>query len=401
MNRAGSLAALVIPGALALGLAQAGQAPAVQFVFTSDAHYGIARPEFRGAAQVDARIVNAALVRSINAVTSATFPDDGGMRAGERVGNIDFVVEGGDIANRAERSESGQIQDAAASWAQFRADYVDGLTVTDWSGRRSPLYVVPGNHEASNAVGFYAPMVPATDKTALTEVFNLMMRPATPRTAAAYDYANDKVLTSRDVGGIRFLFLTVWPDSQNRAWMEANLAQVAAATPVALFVHDQPDGEAKHFINPNGAHDINARDRFENLLADTFADGPVSTTPALIERRALEGFLRAHPNVAAYFHGNANWHQAYDWTGPDGTVGVHAFRVDSPMKGAKSSRDERRLSFQVVTIDPSSKKMTVRECLWNADPAHPADTWGESTTVSLQPERDAAVSELSPSPASR
>jgi hypothetical protein len=42
---------------------------------------------------------------------------------------------------------------------------------------------------------------------------------------------------------------------------------------VFLFTHDEPDVEAKHLINPNGRHDVNATDQFENLLADTFADG--------------------------------------------------------------------------------------------------------------------------------
>ena len=58
---------------------------------------------------------------------------------------------------------------------------------------------------------------------------------------------------------------------------------VDASTPIILFTHDQPDVEAKHFINPNGAHDINADDQFENLLADQFIDGPsvdtLSTLP--------------------------------------------------------------------------------------------------------------------------
>ena len=57
------------------------------------------------------------------------------------------------------------------------------------------------------------------------------------------------------------------------------------------------------------------------------------------------------------------------------------------MKGALSSLDERTLSFQVATIDTASRLMTVRECLWNADPARPDGPieWGASTTVALQP----------------
>jgi hypothetical protein len=57
------------------------------------------------------------------------------------------------------------------------------------------------------------------------------------------------------------------------------------------------------------------------------------------------------------------------------------------MKGAQSMQDEKRLSFQMVTIDTASKTMTVRECLWDADPKNPSGpaAWGASTTVALFP----------------
>jgi hypothetical protein len=97
--------------------------------------------------------------------------------------------------------------------------------------------------------------------------------------------------------------------------------------------------------------------------------------------------VRRHPNVSAYFHGNSNWNQFYDWTGPRHSIALHTFRVDSPMKGAVSANDETKLSFQVATIDMTSRTMTVRECLWDADPARPAApvSWGASTTVALSP----------------
>ena len=267
--------------------------------------------------------------------------------------------------------------------------HLDGLTLVDRLGKRSALYVVPGNHDASNAVGFYRPMTPPIDNTAMVEIYNLMMSPRTPRTTDTYRYERDKVLTSRDIDGFHFVFLTVWPDSQARTWMETDLRQVSASTPVILFTHDQPDVEAKHLRNPNGVHDINGRDAFENLLSDTFADGATTSDPSLVEQRMLEAFFRRHPNITAYFHGNSNWNQFYVWSGPDHSVGVHTFRVDSPMKGAVSARDETKLSFQVVTMDVASRKMTVRECLWNSSPATATTTgaivWGASTTVALAP----------------
>jgi hypothetical protein len=161
---------------------------------------------------------------------------------------------------------------------------------------------------------------------------------------------------------------------------------VPASTPVVLFAHDQPDSEARHFRNPNGAHDINSVDGFENLLADELADGTRSDMPAVVEQRAFEAFARRHPNLVAYFHGNSNWNQFYDWTGPDHTAALHVFRVDSPMKGAVSAADETRLSFQMAIIDPAAGRMTVRECLWNASPAAASATvtWGAKTTVSLR-----------------
>jgi hypothetical protein len=338
----------------------------IRFVFTSDAHYGVTRPHFRGHDDVDASVVNRALVSAIN-----------------QTGPLDFVAQGGDIANREEETEAGRIQSAAASWAQFQHDYIDGLTVTTAGGRRSPLYIVPGNHEVSNAIGFYKPMFPPHDNTALIEIYNRMMTPSRPKTAASYNYASDRVLYSHTIAGIHFVFLTIWPDSAVRAWLENDLKHVDRSTPVIMFAHDQPEAQAKHFSNPNGTHDINAVDKFENLLAERLADGPTIEAPTVAEQRELERFLERHRNITAYFHGNSNWNEFYDWNGPLHTVMLHTFRVDSPMKGAVSGDDETRLSFQVGSIDTATQMLTVRECLWNVNPASPALTWGESKTVPL------------------
>jgi hypothetical protein len=355
-------------------------APPLQFVFTSDAHYGITRQAFRGRADAPAHLVNAALVAKINALPAATFPPDGGLHAGEPVGPIDFLTSGGDITNREEGEGAGAIQSAAVSWHQFAADYLEGLSLVDRAGRHAPLFLVPGNHEASNAVGFHAPMSPPVDRTPMIEIFNRMLRPSPPRNTTTFNYARDRVLYSRDLNGIHFVFLQVWPDSMGRAWMERDLARVSSRTPVVIFVHDQPDAEAKHFINPNGAHDINAHDKFENLLSDVFADGRTIDTPSLIEQRALEAFLQKHSNVTAYFHGNSNWNEFYDWAGPSRAIDLHVFRVDSPMKGKLSANDEAALSFHVATIDTASLTMTVRECLWNRGAGL---AWGATRTIAL------------------
>jgi hypothetical protein len=380
------LAAVALVAALSARAGAAG-GPFVQFVFTSDAHYGLTRAAFQNGTDVDAHVVNMAMVARINSLPRTTLPNDDGVRAGQPVGPIDFLTESGDVANRSEAGGARPIQSAARSWQQFEADYLRGLAIVDGAGGRAPVFVVPGNHDASNAVGFYKPMVPPIDKTAMVEIYNLMVRPGRPMTTATYDYERDKVLASRDVGGVHFVFVTVWPDSQARAWMERDFPRVSASTPVIIFSHDQPDVEAKHFRNPNGAHDVNDRDKFENLLSDELRDGGSIDSPTTIEQAELEAFVSRHPNVAAFFHGNSNWNQFYDWTGPRHTIALHTFRVDSPMKGAQSASDQTKLSFQLATIDVSARTMTVREVLWNRHPADPAApvAWGASATVSLAP----------------
>src|SRR5579885_701197 len=139
----------------------AGAAP-VTFVFTSDVHFGIARSRFRGDANVEARVVNAALVQTMNALPAARFPDDGGLQAGARVGPVDFVVITGDLTNRQELYPL-HIQSAAASWAQFHTCYLESLTLANAAGAATPLLLVPGNHDVSNAIGAPTTLVPARD----------------------------------------------------------------------------------------------------------------------------------------------------------------------------------------------------------------------------------------------
>ena len=140
----------------------------------------------------------------------------------------------------------------------------------------------------------------------MVDIFNRMLSPSPPRDATTFDFGRDRVLHAKEFGGIHFEFLQIWPDSAGRAWMGRDLAAVPQRTPVIVFVHDQPDAEAKHFINPNPLHDINAIDQFENLLADTLQDGRTSKVESRAEQAELETFLRAHRNVTAYFHGNSN-----------------------------------------------------------------------------------------------
>jgi calcineurin-like phosphoesterase family protein len=392
--------------------------PIIQFVYTSDAHYGITRHQFDGDSNVDARIVNDRMIAKINSLPSSTLPRDNGVNAGKPVGTVDYFIQSGDIANR----EEIPIQSASVSWAQFTRGYIDGLTLKDRSGKPATMLIVPGNHDVSDAIGFYKKMQPLTDPASMIGIYNLMMQPAVPKTKANFHYPADKINYARDIGGIHFLFLTIWPDSANRRWMEKDLENVSAGTPVIIVAHDPPEGDAAHFINPNGDHDINAKDRFENLLEEWSKDkqpppaiastikkpnpspardannqpSPTASgnQPApdakpqndSIEQLGFVAFLKAHPNIKAYFHGHNNWNQFYTYTGPGHDISLPSFRVDSPMKGRYSSKDETKLSFQLISIDTGSKTMTVRECLWNRNPAHPESevSWGESITISLK-----------------
>src|ERR1700760_4230645 len=85
-----------------LSISATAQDGVLQFVFTSDIHYGITRSHFRGADSVSAVVVNRAMIAAINQLPNKSLPDDGGVAAGEPIGHIDGIVITGDLANRQE-----------------------------------------------------------------------------------------------------------------------------------------------------------------------------------------------------------------------------------------------------------------------------------------------------------
>ena len=367
-----------------LNAQSAGSNHIIQFVFTSDAHYGIKRTNFRGDTDVDANIVNEAMIKAINSISALTLPKDQGVDAESSVGPVDYVIEGGDIANRMEIP----IQSAADSWKQFDADYIHGLTLKNHEGKPAHLFIIPGNHDITDAIGFYKPMNPLTDPTSMVQIYNLMLHPAVPLTNTDYDYKKDRINYSRNINGIHFMFITLWPDSLERIWMEKDLKTVSKNTPVILFTHDEPVCEVKQFTNPNPGHTINPVDKFQNLLAEQYKDGlkpPKDGGNTTLEQLGWVKFIKLHPNLKAYFHGNTNFNQFYIYGGPNNDVALNTFRVDSPMKGEISRKDETKLSFLLVTIDTRTMQMTVRQCLWNTDPKNPDKPvqWGESKTIIL------------------
>ena len=375
---------LVLSGWMRQASAQSSDTSGIlQLVYTSDAHFGISRKSFQGADSVDSRNVNRAMIGKINRLPVQILPEDEGVNAGKAVGGIDYLAQTGDISNRQEIP----YQSATVSWSQFTAVYLHGLKTKGHDHQPTGFLLVPGNHDVSNAIGYPKPMRPLTDPASMVGIYNLMMQPALPKTSATFDYGTDKVSYSRDISGIHFMFITIWPDSGNRVWMEKDLKTVLPGTPVLIFAHDPPAGDARHFRNPVPPYTINPTDRFENLLSEQFKDDlsakPLSDT---LEQKGFVIFLKAHPNIKAYFHGHENANEFYTYKGPDGDVSLPVFRVDSPMKGKPSSTDETRLSFQLITIDTHTKRMTVRECRWNTDPANPGVpvSWGQSLSISLQ-----------------
>ncbi|BAU52796.1 metallophosphoesterase family protein [Mucilaginibacter gotjawali] len=371
--------ALLIP---ATGFCQAKNASTIELIFTSDAHFGISRKAFRGDSNVISEKVNKAMVAQMNSLPGLTFPADNGVDAGKKIDGIDYLIEGGDIANRMEIP----IQSAATSFAQFSETYFNGITLKGHDQKPTQFLIVPGNHDITNAIGFYKPMQPLTDPSSMVNIYNLMLKPAKPMTNEAYNYTTDKINYSRDIKGIHFMFITLWPDSAERIWMEKDINKVAKNTPVIIVSHDEPESEAKHFTNPAAPHDMNKQNKFENLVTEYYKEGNAAVKGQTdLEQRGWVKFLKAHPNVKAYLHGNTNFNEFYTYQGPDKDISLPVFRVDSPMKGEISSKDETKLSFLLISIDPVALKLTARECLWDTNPTAPTAKviFGESKTISL------------------
>ncbi len=355
----------------------------IQFVFTSDAHYGITRAAFQGKTKVDAHVVNAAMVAQMNTLPGLTLPNDNGINSGLKINAVDYVLEAGDIANRMETSAS--VQTAASSWEQFKIDYLQTLSVKNSKGKNAELLIVPGNHDVSNTIGYYATMSPLTDATSMAGIYNLMFN-TTTKTAANYSYKNDRINYSREIGGVHFCFIQMWPDSSVRVWLEKDLQNVAGTTPVIIVAHDQPAVVTNHFTNPNGDHSINNVDKFDNVLDEQLKDGTSSTGSNAIEQRAFVAFLKNHTNIKAYLHGHVHESKYYTYTGPDNDITLPTVGADSPMKGVVSSTDETKLTFHFGALDTKNKVLTMRECYWNPAPSNPsaAIQWGNSVNISLK-----------------
>lgn len=239
----------------------------LRFIYCSDVHYGLER-EFRGK-EVGSDEVSRAMLATFKLLSETRLPEDSGVGAGIKFGSPDFVVCTGDIANRMEEG----VQSATTSWSQFCSDWDSSIS--------SPLYLVPGNHDISNAIGYSKVLSPEKDASSAAGIFNRMMRPAVERTVETFNYQTDKVHYSFVKDGVRFVFMGMWPDAYMRQWFDQEIG-TDTITPVVLFTHDPPIADTKHFTNPNGKHTINSVDKFQNLLADTCLVTDVKRKPQRI-----------------------------------------------------------------------------------------------------------------------
>lgn len=337
----------------------------IRFIYCSDLHYGIKR-EFRGE-ECDAFMVIDEMLKSFGLLYTSELPSDGGVGGGTSFGMPDFLVCTGDISNR---MQNGAWQ-ASRSWRQFEKDWLGTL--------QYPIYIVPGNHDISNAIGHPKKLTPARDETSAIEIYNHNMPEFGYPEISSFDYSSNKVHYTFVKDNLRFAFMGMWPDSIMRNWLDGILKEDSISSTI-LFAHDPVEAEAKHFINPNFPYDINSKDKFENLLSDTCTVSDKDMKP-IGNWNKLEKFIASHPQIKAYFHGDCNYNEFYDWKGTEGTISLPVFRVDSPMKGELSSEDESLLSYQVVCIDTENRIITVRECLWNRN-GETSVSWGDMKSIS-------------------
>jgi hypothetical protein len=348
----------------------------VQFIFTSDVHFGLTKNSFRGNSNISALEVNKAMVKSMNQLKGQIIPNDNGVYANQVINGFDALVITGDIANRME----GGVQSATKSWNEFINVFIDSLKITNRKKEKAKLWVVPGNHDMSNAIGFHRPMAPKKDAASMLGMYNLMFP---NKKTNVFDSSLCRMHYSRDIDGIHFIFLSLYPDSAERLWMEKDLTKVNHTTPVLLFAHSIPDVEPRFFENPNGIHDINEEDKFENLVPERYKDGKDVKGVTTIEQNEFVTFIKKHPNIKAYFHGHENFTEYYTYSGPNKDIQLNCIRTDSPMKGRASAKDETKLAFELVTINSNTKKLTVREVLWNKPSMSTTFTWGQAVTLSL------------------
>ncbi len=376
----------------------------------------------------DANTINQALLASLNQVSTLTFPSDGGVHAGQAVGGIDLLAVTGDMANRYENNGGtyqNTVQTDATSWQQFCATYFPtsaggGMSLKTGANAAPALLLSPGNHDISNAIGYFdlnpfGTVPVGQDATSLCAMIQVAsggtlsyavgaapsyvtggtlgagVSPSTfsealftaKNGAGAYVNKPDYSLT---INGIHFISLSAWPDSGTRAWIDNDLLGVPITTPVMLFTHCYPDVDTS-LLTPNPDTGPFTGKTYQCVVSDKVDPSEVGSTGTVVEQLAMTTWIKTHPNIVAYFHGHTNFNEMYTYTGPNNDIALNCFRIDSPMKGALSAaaplptataawqqNPTSLLSFQLATIDSATMHMTVREIRWYPAPAFSADT---------------------------
>ena len=376
----------------------------------------------------DANTINQALLASLNQVSALTYPNDGGVNAGQVVGGIDMLAVTGDMANRYENNGGtyqNTVQIDATSWQQFCATYFPtaaggGMALKTSANATPALLLSPGNHDISNAIGYYdlnpfgTPPVgqDATSLCAMIQIatggtlsYNVANAPTyvtggtlgtgvspstysealftTKNVAGAYTNKPDYSLT---INGIHFISLSAWPDSGSRAWIDNDLLSVPITTPVMLFTHCYPDVDTS-LLTPNPDTGPFTSKTYQCVVSDKVDPSEVGSTGTSVEQLAMTTWIKTHPNIVAYFHGHTNFNEMYTYTGPNNDIALNCFRLDSPMKGQLSAAaplptataawqqdPTSLLSFQIASINNATMQMTVREIRWYPTPVFSTDT---------------------------
>ena len=418
----------------------------VNFVYTSDNHYGIVRPLFRGNFNVPSPVVNQAMIARMNTLPANMFPNDGGVGAGQSVGHVDFLMDTGDLANRSELQSAiaatnitylgasvsypGNASYTApvstVTWGQWQHDFLGDantgnragglLTLTDSQGLGIPVFLSPGNHDVNDAIGMTGKIAANNiDATSYVQIYNRMTPYSGQAPIATNVFSNPanytnvslRVNYSFNIGGVHVQCVNMFPDKNILTWMSADMANVPASTPVFLFCHiplNMAATETKVFGSPTNTSSSAGADIPLTLSG---VDSPTSYVDMNAAKQFVADWLVAHPNVRALFSGHDNFNGATNWNGQDANgnlitsrdsawAGVTLFRVDSPMKGDISGVSstsgsltgigmETNLSFQVYSLDIANRLLTEREYYYDntADGTGNGVWSGQSTTINL------------------
>jgi len=234
---------------------------------------------------------------------------------GSPVGAIDMVIETGDIANRMEVVTQCPSAKRRRSWAQFSIDYINGLNLFDQSSNRGASLACAGQsrrQQRHRILHAHGADHAATSMAGSTIFMAESGRPLTASTSLRADKIQLLGGSRRHPHGVPQYV----PDSASGRGSGTTSRRSTRARPCSSSCTIRPPS-IQHFINPNGLHDINTVDKFENLPRGSTRRAPTINAPSTIEQRAFATFLKAHKNVVAYSTATPT-HAVHDWNGPDG-----------------------------------------------------------------------------------